>query len=92
MSEIAYLGKPSVLIPSPNVAENHQEKNADAAVKAGAAVKISEKDLTEESLERVLNRLLGDKAALEKMAECSAKSGVRDSDTKILNVIEELVL
>ena len=44
--EIQALGKPAILIPSPNVAENHQYHNAMALVNAGAADIIEEKDLT----------------------------------------------
>ena len=46
LSEIQALGKPAILIPSPNVAENHQYHNAMALVNAGAADIIEEKDLT----------------------------------------------
>ncbi len=45
MSELPVLGVPSIIIPSPYVAENHQEYNARALEKQGAAVVILEKDM-----------------------------------------------
>lgn len=50
LAEIAAMGKPSILIPSPNVAENHQYHNARVFRDAGAALLIEEKDLTGEGL------------------------------------------
>ena len=50
VSELAALGKPSILIPYPFAANNHQEKNADVLVRAGGAVKILEGDLEGEDL------------------------------------------
>ena len=48
VSEMTALGKAAILIPSPYVAGNHQEHNADMFVESGCSVKISESELTKE--------------------------------------------
>ena len=58
ISELCAIKKPSVLIPSPNVTANHQEKNAHALVTKGGAAKISETDLTGEGLYRTVYSLI----------------------------------
>ncbi len=62
ITEAAFLGKAAILIPSPNVAENHQYKNALVLEKANAAVMIEEKDLTPDVLFNTVNELAADKA------------------------------
>ena len=61
LSELAALGKPAILIPSPNVVDNHQYKNAKVLADAGAAVLIEEKDLTDGLLARTVDEILSDK-------------------------------
>ncbi len=60
ITEAAFLGKAAILIPSPNVAENHQYKNALVLEKADAALMIEEKDLTSEKLFEMINQLAND--------------------------------
>ena len=91
MSEIAYLGKPSVLIPSPNVAENHQEFNADTFVKEGCSVKIKESELTYEKLGQTVDALISDKNKLKEMADAALRCGIRDGDEAILDVIDSVI-
>jgi UDP-N-acetylglucosamine--N-acetylmuramyl-(pentapeptide) pyrophosphoryl-undecaprenol N-acetylglucosamine transferase len=55
-------GKPTVFIPSPHVADNHQYKNAMALVAEGAAVCVEEKTLTEGALSAQVKALLADPA------------------------------
>lgn len=69
LSELAVCGKPSILIPSPYVAENHQYHNAMSLKEVGAAEVIEEKDLTPERLAAAVERLLFDPAALKKMSQ-----------------------
>ncbi len=71
ISEISALGKPSILIPSPNVAENHQFHNANTLAENGGAILIEEKDLTPELLTETVKELKGNK---EKLNEISAKA------------------
>lgn len=68
LAELAIAGKPGILIPYPFAAENHQEYNAQAVVKAGAARMILDKELTGERLQEQINVLLINRAELAKMS------------------------
>ena len=75
VSEIAVCGKPSVLVPSPNVTDNHQFYNAKAVADADAAVLIEEKDLPEgeDKLAEAVLALASDKERLSAMSEAAKK-------------------
>jgi len=68
LSEIAALGKASLLIPSPNVVRNHQEQNARAFEKIGGAEVLTEDKLTSEVLYKKIISIANDKAVLENMS------------------------
>jgi UDP-N-acetylglucosamine--N-acetylmuramyl-(pentapeptide) pyrophosphoryl-undecaprenol N-acetylglucosamine transferase len=67
MAELGAAGKPSVLVPFPQAADDHQRKNADVFVAAGAAELIVEAELSGEGLLETLGELLRDGARLERM-------------------------
>ena len=81
VSEICACGKPSILVPSPNVTNNHQYYNAKAVSDAGAAVLIEEKDLPEgeDRLAAKVLELASKPEALALMAENAAKIGRTDA-------------
>ena len=81
VSEITASGKPSVLVPSPNVTNNHQYYNAKSVADAGAALLIEEKDLPEgrNVLAKQVLKLVKDKDALKTMAENAARIGRTDA-------------
>ncbi len=83
LSEIEALGKPSVLIPSPYVAENHQYHNAMTLVEKNAAIVIEEKDLTGEKLTSEINGLLGDRERLIEMGKNARSMCVSDAAQRI---------
>lgn len=89
IGEICALGKPSIMVPSPYVAENHQEKNARAMEKKGACVVITEPECTDEKLYNTVNKLLKDKEKLYEMSRNAAKMAVLDSSEKIYQHILE---
>ncbi len=91
LSEVQALGKPSVLIPSPNVAENHQYHNAMALVENNAAIVIEEKDLTETSVTEAVDKLLSDETLLAKFAENAKKMAITDSNERIWAVIKKVL-
>lgn len=91
LAEIAALGKPSVLIPSPNVAENHQYFNAKTYEDAGASVLVEEKDLDGEALFRLIHELLGDDERLKRMSEAALKMANPDSAVMIADGIYEML-
>jgi len=69
IAELAAAGRASVLVPFPQAADDHQRKNADAFVAAGAAEMIVESSLNEERLLQVFRNLLADDARREQMSE-----------------------
>lgn len=90
VSELNALGKPSVLIPSPNVTDNHQFFNAKALVDKGAALMIEEKDLDNEKFCFTINNLLKNKEKLENMSTLSKKMGIKNANELIYNEIKKL--
>lgn len=68
VAELAAAGKPSLLIPFPRAADDHQRKNAEALVEAGAARMLLEADVTKDVLLALLVRLLNDREALDAMS------------------------
>ena len=91
LSEIQAMGKPAILIPSPNVAENHQYHNAMALVDAGAADIIEEKDLTGELLIKKADAMLSDPKVLEECTENSKKMAIVNANERIYSVIKKVV-
>lgn len=91
LAEIEAVGRASILIPSPNVAENHQYHNAMALVNANAARVIEEKDLTDEKLLETVNKLLDNPSMLEAMGKNAKKLAVPDSQKKICDIIISLI-
>jgi UDP-N-acetylglucosamine--N-acetylmuramyl-(pentapeptide) pyrophosphoryl-undecaprenol N-acetylglucosamine transferase len=73
LAELTAIGKPSVLVPSPNVTDNHQEGNARGLEQVGAAVVVVERDLDIASTVAQIGSLLSDAGTLAQMAS-SAKS------------------
>lgn len=91
LSELQALGKPSILIPSPYVTENHQYHNAMALVDKGAAQILEEKDLTPDSLTEKVNALISDKAKLEEIGTNAKKMAFLDSTQRIYETLCEIV-
>lgn len=91
LTEIQIMGKPSVLIPSPTVAENHQFHNAMALVNESAASVIEEKDLTPEKLTAEIDRLLTDENLLGKYAENAKKMAIADANERIYKVLAKVL-
>ena len=78
IAELCAAGKPSLLVPLPTAADDHQRKNAEVLVEAGAAVMLLQKDVTPELLLQTLVELLNNDAqrsAMSKQAKALAKPG-----------------
>lgn len=90
LGEIVAAAKPAIIIPSPNVAENHQEPNARALEDAGGAVVIVEKDCTPERLYATINELLEDRERLERMSDALRGRAVLDATERIYEVVRTL--
>ena len=89
LTEIEATGKCSILIPSPNVAENHQFHNAMALVNRDAAVMIEEKDLTGEKLWETVNTVLSEPGRAEEIGKNAKAMAVLDANDRIYNIICE---
>ena len=90
-NEMAVVGVPCILIPSPNVTANHQEKNAMALADHGAAAVILEKDCTAQTVMAKINELLEDRNAYEAMRKGLLSIAVPDCAERICTIMEELI-
>jgi UDP-N-acetylglucosamine--N-acetylmuramyl-(pentapeptide) pyrophosphoryl-undecaprenol N-acetylglucosamine transferase len=91
VSELCIVGKPVLFIPSPNVAEDHQTKNAMALVKEHAALIVMEKDLDNE-FEHVFSNLFQSVPKQEELKVNIKKLAMPNATKHIVDEIEELVL
>ena len=90
ISEVCASGTPCIMIPSPNVTDNHQEKNARVLEKYGAAVVVREAECDGDSLYETAKALLSDPARLKEMRMAARRLAVVDAAEQILAVIREL--
>lgn len=91
LTEIQATGKCAVLIPSPNVAENHQFHNAMALVNRDAAVLIEEKDLTGEKLWQTVQEILSAPGRAEVIGNNAKAMAVLDANERIYRIICRIV-
>lgn len=91
LSELQAMGKPSILIPYPYAAENHQYHNAMALVKNDAAILIEEKDFTGERLIKEVDALLANPDRLKTIGGNAKKMAIYDATERIVNCICEIV-
>lgn len=90
VSELCALKKPSILIPSPNVTANHQDKNAHALVTLGGTVKIAESDLTGEKLYETLSDLINNPEKLSRMSDALTPLSITDGDKRIGELVRKI--
>ncbi|MDQ0198501.1 undecaprenyldiphospho-muramoylpentapeptide beta-N-acetylglucosaminyltransferase [Neobacillus ginsengisoli] len=91
LAEITSLGIPSILVPSPYVTNNHQEKNARSLSDNGAAELLLEKDLNNKSLVQSIDRILLNNENLKVMKMKAKKLGVPDSAQRLYELMKQLV-
>ena len=87
MMELAAMGVPSIQIPYPHAADNHQDRNADEFVQAGAAIKISNEDAVPEKVMQVLHDLMNNPRALQRMSEKALGAAMVDASMVIVKDI-----
>ncbi len=90
-NEIAASGTPCVLIPSPNVTDNHQEKNARALEQSGGAVVILEKDCTAQKVYAEVSAIVNDPNRCSKMQKALHSVVVPDSAERVCSIMEKLM-
>jgi UDP-N-acetylglucosamine--N-acetylmuramyl-(pentapeptide) pyrophosphoryl-undecaprenol N-acetylglucosamine transferase len=89
ISELCIVGKPVVFIPSPNVAENHQTKNALAVVEKNAALLLEESEI--EIFQTMFTELLNDENLQKKLSENIKKLALPNATKDIVTEIEKLI-
>ena len=90
ISEICLLKKATVLVPSPNVAEDHQTKNAMALVEKNAAVLIKD-DETEQKMMKTALEIVNDEKKIAELSNNAGVLGIKDSDKIIANEIIKII-
>ena len=91
ITEIEKIGKPAIFIPFPYAAENHQEYNARALEKEGAAKVILDKELTSQLLDDLIIKLTKDKNTLQEMGKKSKALSITDVEDKIYVEIKDVL-
>ncbi|PLR80989.1 undecaprenyldiphospho-muramoylpentapeptide beta-N-acetylglucosaminyltransferase [Bacillus sp. V33-4] len=91
LAELTSLGIPSILIPSPYVTNNHQEKNARSLSEHGAAELLLEKDLSGAKLVKLIDAILLDKQKLTNMKSAAKKLGIPDAAGRLYSVMQEII-
>lgn len=91
VAEITACGKPSILVPFPHSAADHQTKNARSVQAANAALLLEEKTLTPRKLFRSIIDILYDEDRLTKMSANAKKIGITDATDRIINHISEVI-
>jgi UDP-N-acetylglucosamine--N-acetylmuramyl-(pentapeptide) pyrophosphoryl-undecaprenol N-acetylglucosamine transferase len=89
-NEIAVSGTPCILIPSPNVTNDHQRKNAQALVDRGAAVMVLQKDCTAQRLMEEINGLLNDRERYSNMCKALQEMAIPDCAERVCRIMEQL--
>jgi len=90
VSEIAAAGKASVMIPFPFAADQHQQKNAEAFAKAGAAMMYLDKEWTGDRMFQVVSELAADRTRLIRMGEAARKLARRGAAQRAAAVLEDV--
>lgn len=90
LSELAYMGKPVIIVPSPNVTNNHQEKNARVLENAGGAKVLLEGEFDAQTLLDMVNALLSDKTQLDSMSAAMRALALPDAANRIVDNILSL--
>ncbi|MGQ9498029.1 MAG: undecaprenyldiphospho-muramoylpentapeptide beta-N-acetylglucosaminyltransferase [Desulfotomaculales bacterium] len=90
IAEITALGRPSILVPYPFATGNHQEYNARALVRRGAAVLLPDRELTGDVLLRLIEELRQDVERRQRMAQAARALGKPDALERLLGIIDQL--
>ena len=90
ISELQLLGKPVILVPSPNVAEDHQTKNAQALVAKDAAIMVRDAD-ARDTLAQLMMDTVADEARLASLASNIEKMALRQADSRIVDEVDKIL-
>jgi UDP-N-acetylglucosamine--N-acetylmuramyl-(pentapeptide) pyrophosphoryl-undecaprenol N-acetylglucosamine transferase len=90
ISELCIIGKPTVLVPSPNVAEDHQTKNAMALVNDNAAILVKDVEAREKLVPRLME-LMKNPEEQKELSDKIQKRAISNADERIVNVIKSIM-
>ena len=90
ISELQLLGKAAILVPSPNVAEDHQTKNAQALSTRGAAIMVADADAASSLVPTMLDTV-ADTAMIASLADNVAQMALRDAAERIVDEVERII-
>jgi len=90
VAELAAAGKPSILVPFPFAADDHQSRNAQAFERAGAARLLPDRETTGERLFQEITKLASEPGALERMAESARSLARPGAAEKAAGILEQL--
>jgi UDP-N-acetylglucosamine--N-acetylmuramyl-(pentapeptide) pyrophosphoryl-undecaprenol N-acetylglucosamine transferase len=90
VAEIAAAGKPSVLVPFPYAADDHQLRNAQAFERTGAAKLVLDREFTGKKLYDTVTALAADREALRRMAEAARGFAHPDAARRAAEILEEV--
>lgn len=91
VSEIAVAGIPSVLVPLPTAADDHQSSNAAEIGEAKAGIVIRQNDFTVEKVQQLLDDILSHPQQLAKMSANAKTAGIKDAAKRLADEIEKLI-
>lgn len=92
ISEISVVGIPSILIPLPTAADNHQSGNAQFLKQSGGSIVMEQTDFTADNLSNILEEILNHPERLEKMAESTRNQGITNAAELLANAIEQNII
>ncbi|MEO8025936.1 MAG: undecaprenyldiphospho-muramoylpentapeptide beta-N-acetylglucosaminyltransferase [Bryobacteraceae bacterium] len=90
VAELAAAGKPSILVPFPFAADDHQLRNAEAFARAGAAKLVLDKDLSADRLFKEVMMLAGSPGVLEEMARAANALAKPGSAKRAADILEDI--
>ncbi|HEY1799962.1 MAG TPA: undecaprenyldiphospho-muramoylpentapeptide beta-N-acetylglucosaminyltransferase [Terriglobales bacterium] len=90
VAEITAAAKPAIFVPFPGAADDHQKRNAEALVRAGAALMLEQSSLTPASLAEAVTSLFSDRGLLDNMAQAARKLAHPDAAQEIASMAARL--
>jgi len=90
VADISVIGRPSILIPYAAATGDHQTANAQGLVDAGAALRLSESDLTPETLSEAIHTVLSQPDLALQMAQAATDAGIPDATERLVQSVERL--
>ena len=92
VSEIAAVGIPSILVPLPTAADNHQKTNAQELSDIKGAILVEQKDFTAQSLTELLRELINSPQKLQALSTNSKKVAITDAASRLADALEQNIL